>query len=160
MMPIRELAETWASLYSNSVALRSAVSFAHVGSLITGGGTAIAADLGMLSALRRGDAAVRDEIARLHAWHRVGIGSLTVVVVSGLLLLFKDLDALLESRPFWIKMALFAALILNGGFLVRVERRAAAGDARAMRMLRLSVVASLVLWLATTLAGTVVPNAL
>ncbi len=47
-MAIRELAETWASLYSNSVAIRSLVSFAHFGGLMAGGGTAIAADVGML----------------------------------------------------------------------------------------------------------------
>lgn len=160
MLPIRELAETWASLYSNSVALRSAVSFAHVGGLITGGGTAIAADLGMLAALRRGEAAVRDEVARQHASHRVVIGSLSMVVASGLLLLLKDLDALLESRPFWIKMALFAGLLLNGWLLMRAQGRAVDGGTRALGPLRVAAVASLVLWLATTLAGTVVPNAL
>lgn len=160
MMPIRELAESWASVYSNSVTLRSAVAFAHFGGLITGGGTAIAADLSMLRALRRGHAEVSDEICRLHASHRVVVGSLIVVGASGLLLLFKDLDALLESRPFWIKMALFAALILNGLLVVGTERRATAGEAGALGRLRLAAIASLVLWLATTLAGTVVPNAL
>lgn len=159
-MAIRELAETWASLYSNSVAIRSAVSFAHVGGLITGGGAAISADVAMLAALRRGPAAVYDEIGRLHASHRLVIGSLMVVVASGLLLLFKDLDALLASRPFWIKMALFVALLINGVLLLRAESRVDAADTRAHGTLRFVAVTSVVLWLATTLAGTVVPNAL
>lgn len=159
-MAIRELAETWASLYSNSVAIRSVVSFAHFGGLMTGGGTAIAADLGMLGAIRSGHAAALAEIARLHRSHRLVIGSLAVVVASGLLLLFKDLDTYLASTPFWIKMALFAALILNGLVVVRAERRATAGDASALGMLRAAAIASLALWLATTLVGVVVPNAL
>lgn len=159
-MAIRELAETWASLYSNSIALRSAISFAHVGGLMTGGGVAIAADLGVLGALRRGHTAASDEIERLHRSHRIVIASLAVVVTSGMLLLFKDLDALLESRPFWLKMSLFAALILNGLLVVRAERRVSSGDARALGLLRFAARASLALWLATTLAGAVVPNAL
>jgi hypothetical protein len=82
------------------------------------------------------------------------------VIASGLLLLLKDLDALIESRPFWIKMALFGALLVNGGLMLRVEARASAVDAAVGTRLRAAALASLVLWLATTLAGAVVPNAL
>jgi len=160
MVPIRELSETWASLYSNSVAIRSAVSFAHFGGMITGGGTAIAADLNMLSALRRQPTPWHDELSRFRHTHLVVIVSLVVVVVSGVLLMFKDLDAMLESRPFWIKMALFLALLLNGLLVVRAEKQASAGAAGAGRLLRFASVASLILWLAVTLAGTVVPNAM
>jgi len=67
---------------------------------------------------------------------------------------------MLESRPFWIKMALFVALLLNGVLVVRAERVASAGEPSARRLLRVACVASLILWLAVTLAGTVVPNAL
>ena len=160
MVPIRELAETWASLYSNSVAIRSAVSFAHFGGMITGGGTAIAADLSMLSALRREPVPLHDEVAHFRRTHLVVIVSLVVVVVSGLLLMLKDLDAMLESRPFWIKMALFVALLFNGVLVVRAEKQASSGAPSASRMLRFASVASLILWLAVTLAGTVVPNAM
>lgn len=159
-MAMRELAETWASVYSNSVAIRSAVSFAHIGALLTGGGTAIAADLGMLAALRRHSVPPAEEVQRFRSTHRRVIGSLVVVAASGGLLLLKDLDALLESRAFWVKMALFLALILNGLLVVRAERRASFGAPGAARLLRVASIASLVLWLATTLAGTVVPNAL
>ena len=160
MVAIRELAETWASLYSNSVAIRSAVSFAHFGGMITGGGTAIAADLNMLSALRREHTPLHDEINRFRHTHLVVVASLVVVVASGVLLMFKDLDAMLESRPFWIKMALFMALLCNGLIVVRAEKQASAGAPGAGRLLRVASVASLILWLAVTLAGTVVPNAM
>ena len=160
MVPIRELAETWASLYSNSVAIRSAVSFAHFGGMITGGGTAIAADLNMLSALRHAHVPPQDEVGRFRRTHLVVIASLVMVVVSGVLLLLKDLDAMLESRPFWIKMGLFVALLINGVLVVRAEQEASAGEPGARRLLRVACLASLILWLAVTLAGTVVPNAL
>ncbi|BCS31005.1 hypothetical protein TBR22_A02040 [Luteitalea sp. TBR-22] len=159
-MAIRELAETWASVYSNSVAIRSAVSFAHFGGLICGGGAAVTADLAMLSALRRDDDAVSHEIARVHALHRFVIACLAVIVASGALLLLKDLDALLESRPFWIKMGLFVALLCNGLLIMWAESRVAARGSNGHGLLRLAAIASLILWLATTLAGTVVPNAL
>lgn len=155
-MAIRELAEAWASLYSNSVALRSAVSFAHVGGLLTGGGAAITTDLAILGLLGPDRGTCR-ETSRVH---RVVVGSLVVVIASGLLLLLKDLDALIESRPFWIKMALFVALLVNGGLMLRVEARASAVDAGVGTRLRVAALASLVLWLVTTLAGVVVPNAL
>ena len=159
-MAIRELAETWASVYSNSAAIRTAVSFAHVGGLLVGGGTAIASDLDMLAALRHTNAPPPDEVGRFRNTHLVVISSLVVVVTSGALLLLKDLDALLESRPFWIKMGLFVLLLLNGLVVVRAERRAATGVRDAAGTLRVAAIASLVLWLAVTLAGTVVPNAL
>ena len=159
-MALRELAETWASLYSNSVALRSLVSFAHFGGIISGGGAAITADLAMLSALRHDHDSVPRELARVHASHRFVIACLVVIVASGLLLLLKDLDALLESKPFWIKMGLFATLLLNGVLIMRAESRVAARGADGHGVLRFAAIASLVLWMATTLAGTVVPNAL
>ena len=160
MVPIRELAETWASLYSNSVAIRSAVSFAHFGGMITGGGTAIAADLNMLAVLRHAHAAPEAEVGRFRNTHLLVISSLVVVVVSGILLMLKDLDAMLESRPFWIKMGLFVALLLNGVLVVRAEKQASEGEPGARTLLRFACLASLTLWLAVTLAGTVVPNAM
>ena len=44
MTPLTHVVETWASMYSNSWALRSGISFAHIGGLVGAGGCAIAAD--------------------------------------------------------------------------------------------------------------------
>jgi len=160
MTPIREIVETWASFYANSPAARSAVTFTHVGALVVGGGSAIAADLETIRALRRDAPSLRAERERLHATHRLVTTSLALVVLSGILLMLADLDAYVASAAFWIKMGLFAALVLNGAMIVSLTAAAHEDSPRGRARLRLAAVASLVLWLATTLLGTVVPNAI
>lgn len=158
MVPVRELIDTWASVYSNSPALRSAIGFAHVGGLLTGGGCAIASDLATMRAFRRGAAAVAHEAARLHDVHRVVIVSLAAVVVSGLLLMCADIDAYLVSTTFWIKMAAVVTLAINGAWLMRAGDRAA--DHGPVHHLQMACVASLFLWTGTTLLGATLPNVL
>lgn len=160
MMPVREMVDAWASMYSNSAALRSALGFAHVGGLVAGGGCAIAADLGALRALAHGPDAARAELHRVHLVHRVVLTGLAIVTASGLLLMLADIDAYLQSTAFWIKMALVVGLTLNGAALLSVTRRAERGDLVAIARVKFVSVMSLVLWLATTLMGAVLPNAL
>src|SRR4051812_3886193 len=100
MIAIHDLANTWASIYSNSPAIRSALAFTHVAGLIGGGGCAIAADRATLLSLRHGADAVRAEAKRLHAVHAVVIIGLALVIASGVLLMFADLDAYLASPAF------------------------------------------------------------
>jgi len=158
MVPVHELLDTWSSLYSNSPALRSAIAFAHIGGLLTGGGCAVAADLATMRAFRRGPDAITHEAARLHDVHRVVIGSLICVVASGFLLMFPDFDAYVASMAFWIKMAAVVALVINGAWLMRAGDRAA----RQVHVhhLQLASAASLLLWTATTLLGATLPNVL
>jgi hypothetical protein len=158
MAAIREIVEAWASFYANSPAARSAVTFTHVGALVVGGGSAIAADLGTVKALRGDGPTVRAELERLHATHRLVTVSLALVVGSGILLTLADLDAYVASRAFWIKMGLFAALLLNGAAIVATTARR--DGARNHGRLRLAALTSLALWLATLLLGAVVPNVL
>jgi uncharacterized membrane protein len=158
--PLREIVDTWASIYANSAALRSAISFAHVGGLVGGGGCAIAADLGTLRALRQAGDAPRIEIQRLQRVHGIVTSGLALVIVSGVLLALADLDAYLESSAFWIKMALVVALLVNGAALVMVSRGVERGEAAALRRLWIVSAASLALWFLTTLMGAVLPNAL
>jgi hypothetical protein len=160
MMPIRELADSWASIYANSAALRSAISFAHIAGLVGGGGCALAADRATLRAFRRPSGAVADEVHHLHGVHGVVLAGLTVVIVSGVLLMLADLDAYLTSLAFWIKMGLVAGLFVNGSILVRTALAAEAGDGRARNTLRRASIASIILWFATTLVGAVLPNVL
>jgi hypothetical protein len=160
MVPVRELVDTWASIYANSAAIRSGVAFGHVGALLGGGGCAIAADLWTLKASRRSCAAVQTELERLHGVHRIVVVNLAVVVVSGLLLMAADVDAYVASTAFWIKMALVVALIINGALLIRTGNRIAARGSRAVRRMRIVSMASLALWFATTLLGAVLPNVL
>jgi hypothetical protein len=92
--------------------------------------------------------------------HQLVVGGLAIVAVSGVLLLLADLDAYLHARVFWVKMAAVAALLVNGGLLVRAGERAGRGDERAWSALRLTSIASLALWFGTTFLGAVLPNAL
>ena len=158
--PIRELADSWASIYANSAALRSVISFAHIGGLVGGGGCALAADRATLRALRQSPRAVAGEVHHLHGIHNVVLAGLAVVIVSGVLLMLADLDAYLIAPAFWFKMGLVAALFANGWILVRTALRAEAGEAAARAGLRRASVASIILWFATTLVGAVLPNVL
>ncbi len=160
MAPFATLVDSWASLYANSAAMRTAVSFAHVGGLVAGGGCAIAADRAVLMAAGAGRQSRTFSLASVRAVHRLVLVGLTLVVLSGLLLLGADLEAYLESSAFWIKMGLFVALLANGALFVRAERRAERDDEGGWGALRLCSILSLFLWLATTLAGAALPNAL
>jgi hypothetical protein len=150
-------AAAWSSTYANHSALRTVVTFAHVASLIVGGGGAIAADRATLLAVKpHGTAGHALQV--LHATHRVVIVSLVFIVVSGLMMFAADLDALLYSRVFWIKMALVALLVVNGIVLWTAEQRARRGDDSAWRRLHLTANASVALWLLATLAGVALLN--
>jgi hypothetical protein len=160
MMPIRELVDTWASMYANSAVLRSGVGFMHVGALLAGGGSAVAADLGALRAIRHDRPRLQGELYRVREVHRLVIMSLAVVVLSGVLLMAADLDAYLSSTAFWVKMAFVVGLVINGAWLVRTTARAAYGDLQAVKRVPLVSLVSLSLWFLTTLLGAVLPNAL
>ena len=160
MIPVRELADAWSSVYSNSAAIRSTVAFAHIGGLVGGGGCAIAADRATLRALGRGGTFLTGEIDRLQGAHRMVLAGLAAVGISGVLLWLANFDAYLQSPVFWIKMALVAALFLNGARLALVASRARSGSPRDWPALRHACITSLALWFATTLVGTILPNVL
>lgn len=160
MVPIRELAETWSSWYSNSAVIRSSIAFAHVGGLVAGGGSAIAADRATLRALVRGGPFLAAEIDRLQGAHRIVLAGLVAVGLSGVMLMLANFDEYLVSKVFWLKMTLVAALFLNGAWLALVARRARGGEEKYSRRLRVACLASLALWFATTFLGTVLPNVL
>jgi hypothetical protein len=159
-MSVKDLADTWSSIYSTSPAIKSALAFTHIGALVGGGGAAIAADRTTLRAMRRGQAALDRELEHLHHVHLFVIVGLGLVIVSGVLLMFADLDAYLSAPVFWIKMALVVLLMANGMVVMRGGRRTHAGDPSGPRVLRLAAIASLLLWFGTTLAGAILPNAL
>ena len=158
MIGLREITESWSALYSNSAAIRSAVAFVHVGGLVAGGGTAVVADRATLRAIRRGGALVAAEVERLQGAHRAVLAGLVAVTVSGILLMLADFEAYVVSAAFWIKMGLVGALLLNGAWLARVASRTPVSGAGNGRPLRIACIFSLILWFATTLLGTVLPN--
>lgn len=153
---MKHVLDVWASVYSNHAALRSAVDFLHVGGLLGGGGAAIAADRAALTAHRRPDLA--DWLDSFHATHRIVLAGVTIILISGILMLAADVDTYLYSRVFWTKMALFGLLLFNGSLLVHTESAARQGDQGAGGRLRFLAAASLALWFLVTLAGAALTN--
>ena len=153
------LLEPWASFYGDSRLAQTIVTFAHVGGLLVGGGTAIAADRATLR--MASDVDRRRHLLDVSQLHRVVVIALIVVVLSGLLLVTADLEAFWSSPIYWVKLVLVAMLLANGARMRSIER-AAAGDpvpsAAHWSAFRGTAMASLVLWLATTLAGVALIN--
>jgi hypothetical protein len=147
----------WASAYSNSAVLRTALGFAHVGGLIAAAGAAFMIDRAILRAARAGSATRGAHLAELEASHPLVIGGLLVVIGSGLLLAGADLDTFLHSKMFWLKMALVVLLLANGWTLRRLGRAAPAAHPSS-RALGRAALMSMVLWTLTTLAGAALPN--
>jgi uncharacterized membrane protein len=153
-----DLLQTWGSFHANHAAIRTLVAFVHVGALITGAGLAVTADRTLLTAVLADDLARRSVLETLHGTHRLVVGSLVLIAASGLLLFASDFDTFLYSRFFWIKMALVVLLMVNGLVLRRAERRALSGDRASWGTLRFTAIASITLWLLTTLGGVALPN--
>jgi len=151
------LIETWASVYANSSTIRTLLGFAHVAGLIVGGGSAIAADRGVLRAVRRAPSELSVHLTAIRSAHSIVIASLAVVMASGLLLAAADTETFLHSTLFWLKMGLVGLLIVNGG-VMRLAERAASGTRPRWTPLAIASGASLTLWLLTTLAGAALPN--
>ncbi|HZR23261.1 MAG TPA: DUF6644 family protein [Vicinamibacterales bacterium] len=143
----------WASVYSNHAVLRTLVVFAHVGGLVAGGGVAVATDRCVLNTVLKDEWSRKTLLDAVGASHRIVVGAIVLIVISGVLMLAADVDTFLYSRVFWLKMAFFALLLGNGVVLTRAERRALDGDEAAFPTLRGTAIASITLWFLTTLAG-------
>jgi len=148
LIALRNVATDWGSYYSNHAVVRTLVAFTHIGGLVAGGGAAMVADRGILSALRRGASERTFLLTSIRNTHAVVRAGLIAVIVSGVLLFAADVDTYLVSRLFWTKMALVGLLMLNGAALTAAERRVSWGT------LRWTAIASLILWSLTTLTGT------
>jgi hypothetical protein len=98
------------------------------------------------------------QLQLLKATHRVVLLGLVALTVSGLLLFAADVDTFLTSRIFWLKIALFMVLLLNGAMMQLGERQVLRDERGAWGRLRRTATVSLWLWLLTTLAGAALPN--
>ena len=152
----------WNELYSHSKPVSEAVTFLHVGSLLVGGGFAVASDRATLR-LRGADLDERRRFLRDFATvHRPVLAALAVMAASGLGMALADVETFLVSPIFWSKMAVVAILLTNGFVITRTERALAANPAPANRLWRrmtIGAAASITLWLATTLLGVVLVDA-
>jgi hypothetical protein len=155
----------WADFYAHSRVASTAVTFLHVGALVLAGGLALSTDRETLrAAAAHGDDALRirhlGDRRGVHAWV---IGGLAVAIISGLLLFAASVATFAHSWVFWTKMVLIALLVLNGSVTLRTEHAihdhaAAAEVAARWRLLRVTALASIVLWIAISLAGVVLLN--
>jgi hypothetical protein len=152
------VATAWAAVYANSPAIRTALGFAHVGGLVVAGGTALSADRAVLRAGRAGHVMRERQAGELTASHRWVLTAMTFVMASGVLLALADLDTYLDSKTFWLKMGAILLLTANGALMMTLGRRIERGHDGSWTALRATAMASVTLWLLTTLLGTALPN--
>jgi hypothetical protein len=164
LQAVANAAKPWASLYGDSTAISSAVTFFHLGGLLFAGGLAIATDRATFRALRGTDedrSRLLVDLGNSHSWVLAG---LTVIFVSGLLLALSDVKTFGYSPVYWTKMSLVVLLLLNGSLLQRTERKLRAGSQliqstaprqRLWSRLRFAAATSMVLWTAIVLAGVI-----
>ena len=143
----------WASFYDGHHVVSVTVRYLHLVGLVTGGGTALAADRQVLKARRASPELRAEVLAGLRASHRVVVPALAVVVATGALMTAADTATFFASRLYWCKLGLVALLLVNGLGLLAAERALESGRARSWRQLGAASAASLVLWLTILLAG-------
>ncbi len=153
--------QPWADFYSHSKLAETIVTFLHVGGLLAGGGLGIAADRTTLRALRRPVAERPHHLHELATVHRWVIGGLTVIILSGLLLLAADIKTFFDSWIFWLKMGLVVLLLINGLMMTRAETGLAGDSGETSKWwgsLRRTAYWSLFLWFAITFVGFALVN--
>jgi uncharacterized membrane protein len=151
----------WNDFYSHSKLAATIVISLHVGGLLLAGGLAIAADRSTLRALRIAANDRKQAMTELAAVHRWVITGLTIMIVSGLALFASDVETFFGSWLYWLKMALFVVLLINGLMMTRTEQSLVSDASEASphwRSLRRNSITSLGLWFAVTVLGVAVAN--
>lgn len=151
------LVHRWAKFYDDRDSVSTTVTFIHLAGILVAGGFAIVADRASLRLSPTGDedqTRQLEEIALVHRWVIIG---LVVTFVSGILMFFSDLNTYMHSVVFWTKMGLIVLLLGNGYVRMRAEAALRRGVA-AWRRFRQTSIASLALWFAVLLAGTILQN--
>ena len=155
------LLKPWNEFYSHSKMAATVVIFLHVGGLLLAGGLAIASDRSTLRALRASVAERPQFLRELGAVHKWVLTGLTVVVISGVLLLTADIETFVGSWIYWTKMALVALLLINGWMMTRTEA-SLKGDASEAsphwRSLHRAAVTSVTLWFVIAAFGVALAN--
>jgi hypothetical protein len=158
---LSRLSHPWASLYNDSPTLQTFVTFLHLAAIFLGGGFAIATDRETLLAMNARLTGQMRHLAHLHSIHRPVLLGLVLAFASGVLLFAADVETFARSPVFWVKMLLLALLLANGFLLSRTETALRTGEADSPSLwARLGYIsyASMALWLAVILAGTLLVN--
>jgi len=155
------LTEPWADFYSHSKVAATIVTFAHVASLLMGGGLAVATDRATLQAVRLAAEERGRHLDVLSGVHRLVVGGLALSMVTGVLLFAADLETFFGSWVFWGKMVLIAVLLANGYVMTKAEaalRVDAVETSPEWKRLRRGALTSMALWYTITLAGVALMN--
>ena len=163
MSPVQAVAgfaQPWADLYADSSLVKAVVVFLHMGGLLAAGGFALAADRATLRLGRLTEAERLHFVRELGETHRPVLMGLAVVVATGLAMLLADVETLLPSPVFWVKMTVFALLMLNGLTLRRAERRLSGGTRTggAWKSLHRAALRSAGLWFTVLFLGTLLAS--
>lgn len=121
----------WSELYADSAWIPTTVLAVHMLALFAGGGIAIAADRRVLLSTPSTREAYQAAAEDLRTTHAIVIGSIAIMVVSGVSLAASDIGTFAVSKVFWAKMATFTVLITNGAFMRRTESRVLAAATAA-----------------------------
>ena len=121
----------WSELYADSAWIPTTVLAVHMLALFAGGGIAIAADRRVLLSTPSTREAYQAAAEDLRTTHAIVIGSIAMMVVSGVSLAASDIGTFAVSKVFWAKMATFTVLIANGAFMRRTESRVLAAATAA-----------------------------
>jgi hypothetical protein len=157
---VAQLLSPWQSIYSNSKAVSSGVTFIHLAGLLFAGGFAVAADRATLRASRSTPERRVNALNELDAVHRPVLAGLGVIFASGVLQFGADVETFATSPVYWTKMSLVVLLLVNGYVLKRTEttlRSCGGGQPHdpLWDRLRATSIVSVVLWAAIVLAGTI-----
>jgi uncharacterized membrane protein len=156
---LARLVAPWSQLHGDSKAVATAVLFLHLVPLLVAGGAALAADRATIRASRGSTDDQRRQLVELGRTHTIVLGGLALSFASGVLLFLSDVDEFLRSPFFWVKLGLVGLLLVNGFVMTRTEQALSRGGSAALwERLRTISILSLMLWLATTLAGVALTN--
>jgi hypothetical protein len=148
---LAEAAKPWADFYAKSKPTSLGVTYLHIAGVMIGGGFAMASDRAALR-VGKGSAENRAFVLREFTFvHRP-----VIIALSGAAMLLADVETFLGNPVYYVKMGMFAALLVNGLLMQRNERRLAADMSEsnsAWGGFRGNAIASIVLWLSIALAG-------
>jgi len=160
MNSIEQLFSPWQDLYSDSTVISTTVTALHLIGMLIGGGLAIAADRVTLRIAGEQTGERERHLGELNAIHQPVLFALSLLFITGLMMVASDVSTFLTSPVLWVKLGLVALLVVNGVVLERAETslRAASGSG-SWEKLRFSARCSIALWIATLIAGTVLVSA-
>jgi hypothetical protein len=158
---LENLFAPWQQLYSDSSVLSIAITALHLIGMLIGGGLAIAADRATLRITEEKPGVRERHLGELNAIHRPVLLALSLLFLTGVLMIASDVTTFLASPILWLKLGLVALLVINGVVLERTETSLRRADSPndLWGRLRLAAICSIALWIATLVVGTTLVSA-